>query len=91
MTAPTLVERIEAALRAAPDQRMRYYDLARVLWPARSLAWQHATKGGPPGCYMALSAGIRRGEFGMRFFDDRGQRVHGSGRIITLGARAGRS
>lgn len=55
----TLVERIDATLAGQP---MAYSALAERLWPdARSHRYQ--VNGGPPGCYMALSAALRRGGF----------------------------
>lgn len=56
----TLLERMDAALADGP---LTYGDLARRLWDSRSKAWRYAVQGGPPGCYMALSSGIRRGKF----------------------------
>jgi hypothetical protein len=55
----TLPDRIDKAL---DGKKMNYADLARHLYP-EGKAWRCATKGGPPGCYMALSAGLRRGGF----------------------------
>ncbi len=55
----TLPERIDAALNGRP---MKYYDLARILYPD-GRSWQYQSNGGPPGCFMALSAGLRRGGF----------------------------
>jgi hypothetical protein len=57
--APSLIERIDAALADGP---ISYGDLARQLWPDGE-AWSYSRNGGPPGCYMALSSGIRRGGF----------------------------
>lgn len=58
-----LVERIDAALNGKP---MKYYDLACVLFPDPD-AWRKPTRGGPPGCYIALSAAIRRGNFAVTY------------------------
>ena len=57
---PTLVERIDAQL--AENGRMTFYDLAQVLYPERD-SHRYSSNGGPPGCYMSLSAAIRRGGF----------------------------
>lgn len=55
----TLLDRLDAALKGRP---MIYAVLARKLWPnARSHRYQ--VNGGPPGCYMALSAALRRGGY----------------------------
>lgn len=56
----TLLERMDAALLNGP---LTYGELARRLWDPRSKAWRYSSNGGPPGCYMALSSGIRRGRF----------------------------
>jgi hypothetical protein len=55
----TLPERIDEALNGKP---MAFYDLAIALYPDRK-SHRYQSNGGPPGCYMALSAGIRRGNF----------------------------
>lgn len=54
-----LDERIDAALAGGP---MSFYDLASVLYPDNK-SWRYQQNGGPPGCYMAPSAGIRRHNF----------------------------
>lgn len=41
---------------------MVYHDLAIILWPDRE-SHRYSSNGGPPGCYMALSAALRRGGF----------------------------
>lgn len=45
---------------------MEYHCLARLVFPEKDYprAWRYSQNGGPPGCYMALSAAIRRYEFG---------------------------
>lgn len=58
----TLLERMDAALADGP---LSYIELARRLWEPHSKAWGYSRNGGPPGCYMALSSGIRRGRFPM--------------------------
>jgi hypothetical protein len=54
-------DRIIAAINAAGG-RIQYYHLARAVFPESDYprAWGYPTKGGPPGCYMALSSAIRR-------------------------------
>lgn len=56
----TLPERIDDLLKK--EGRMSFYDLAMALYPDRK-SWRYQSNGGPPGCYMALSAGLRRGKF----------------------------
>ncbi len=58
----TLPERIDMILNG---KRMKYYDLARALYPDYR-SWQYQSNGGPPGCFMALSAGLSRGGFEVR-------------------------
>lgn len=55
----SLPDRIDEILNGRP---MKYYDLARRLYP-NGRSWQYQSNGGPPGCFMALSAGLRRGGF----------------------------
>ncbi len=55
----TLPERIDKILNG---KRMSYYDLARALYPGER-SWQYQSNGGPPGCFMSLSAGLKRGGF----------------------------
>lgn len=55
----TLAARIDATLNGKP---MSFYALAQALYPD-GRSWRYQANGGPPGCYMALSAGIRRGGF----------------------------
>lgn len=55
----TLPERIREAFVPDEDGYMRYPDLAWAVYPDdRSHRYQQ--NGGPPGCYMTLSAGLRR-------------------------------
>ena len=61
MSKQTLPERIDAAL-AKRGGRASFFDLAMDLYPDRQ-SWRYQSNGGPPGCYMALSAGLRRGGF----------------------------
>ena len=59
----SLAERIDAALAGGPKS---FYDLAVELYPDRD-SHRCSSNGGPPGCYMALSAAIRRGGFGEKW------------------------
>lgn len=68
-----LVERIEQALGGRP---MTYHELAVHLFPDRK-SWRRQSGGGPPGCYMALSAALRRGGY---YVERTGHR--GSTRIV---------
>jgi hypothetical protein len=54
-----LADRIDEALKGGP---MSFYDLAVKLYPSRD-SHRCSSNGGPPGCYMTLSAAIRRGGF----------------------------
>jgi len=54
-----LVDRIESVL---ADEPMSFYDLAHRLYPDGK-SWRYQANGGPPGCFMALSAAVRRGGF----------------------------
>lgn len=56
-----LADRIQEALVAAGGS-MSFYHLAVQLYPERK-SHRYQQNGGPPGCYMALSAGITRGGF----------------------------
>lgn len=56
-----LVDRIQDALVAAGGS-LEYHALAEALYPDKK-SWRYQQNGGPPGCYMSLSAGIRRGGF----------------------------
>jgi hypothetical protein len=73
MSKPTLPERIDAILDARPEGWMYYHDLATALWPGRS-SHNYRAGGGPPGCYMTLSAALRRGKFHWWFDDHSGHR-----------------
>lgn len=57
-----ILERIDAALAKGP---ISYAALAHAVFPDDQFprAWRYATGGGPPGCYMALSAALRRGGY----------------------------
>lgn len=51
--------RIDAALTAG---RITFYDLAMKLYPDPK-SWRYKVDGGPPGCFMLLSAALRRGGY----------------------------
>lgn len=69
----TLPERIDAAVEAAGGS-IAFEALANVLYPdPKSHVYQ--SNGGPPGCYMALSAGLRRGGFPVSYDRDNRRRV----------------
>jgi hypothetical protein len=57
----TLIERIDEAL-AEAGGRMTFSALAEKLYPDPK-SHRHQINGGPPGCYMALSAALRRGGY----------------------------
>ena len=73
-------DRISAAIKANGGQ-IKYYDLAQVVFPRDHYpqAYGSPTRGGPPGCYMALSRAIR--EHGFRI-DHREAVVHS---IVSMG------
>jgi hypothetical protein len=76
-------DRITDALKANGG-RMQYYHLARAVFPRDQYprAFSHPTKGGPPGCYMALSRAIDKHGFKLRFDPDPRSRVVHS--VISL-------
>lgn len=62
----TVADRIDAALKRHGGG-MPFYDLAIELYGDREKyprAFRYSSNGGPPGCYMALSAAIRRYGYG---------------------------
>jgi hypothetical protein len=65
-------DRIADAIKSAGG-RIQYYHLARAVFPEDQYprAWAYPTKGGPPGCYMALSSAIRRYGFSVDYHDAR--------------------
>lgn len=67
----TLVERIDDAL---AGQKLSYMELARRLY-TNDRAWRYSSNGGPPGCFMALSAGLRRGGFYIQYGRGPGERM----------------
>lgn len=56
-----IADRIAAAMKKAAG-RMPFKDLAWEVFPHADYprAWRGAAHGGPPGCYMVLSAALRR-------------------------------
>jgi hypothetical protein len=54
-----LAERIDAEL---AGRAMSFHDLALRLFPDPR-SWRYSSNGGPPGCFMTLSATLRRGGF----------------------------
>jgi hypothetical protein len=66
----TFAERADAILDAAPDGRLAFEKLAAEMYPDPK-SWRYQSNGGPPGCYMALSAGLRRGGFYVGPWPDR--------------------
>lgn len=76
-------QRIDAALAGGP---IRYHDLAVAVFPPdlHPRAWRYASHGGPPGCYMALSAAIRRYGF-QRWYDRRSGAEMVASRASTKG------
>ena len=61
-TKPKIGERIDEALNG---RSMSFFDLAMILYPDRK-SWRYQSNGGPPGCFMALSAALRRNGFEVR-------------------------
>lgn len=66
-------ERIAAALEAGITE---YYGVAHAVFPQERYprAWRCCSHGGPPGCFMALSAALRRGGY-VWFTDKYGNRI----------------
>lgn len=56
----SLPDRIDDLLRC--NGSMSFHDLAHALYPDDK-SWRYQANGGPPGCFMALSAALRRGNF----------------------------
>ena len=78
MSRLNLGARIEATL-IRNGGEMRFGDLAVELWPARK-SHSYRTEGGPPGCYMALSAGLKR--YGFSVTNGLDGKSFGSARIV---------
>lgn len=55
---PNMRDRIVSAFRDG-EHTLSFHELARRLYPDDK-SWRYQKNGGPPGCYMALSAAIRR-------------------------------
>lgn len=83
MAGKKLTDRIDDALRDVGS--MSFYDLAMLLYPDRK-SWRYQSNGGPPGCFMALSAALRRGGFSV---SSRGRLAGPGNRIVR--SRAGRA
>ena len=81
-------DRIADALKSSGG-KMQYYDLARVVFPESEYprAFGYPTKGGPPGCYMALSRAIEKHGFRIRF--DPGKRSGVVHSTVSLPLRTG--
>lgn len=82
-------DRILSALKSNGG-RMQYYYLAQAVFPRDQFprAWGYPTRGGPPGCYMALSRAIDRHGFRIDYPEGRGGVVHSMvsiGRAIAEG------
>jgi hypothetical protein len=82
-------DRIIAAIRANGGS-IGYYELARAVFPETEYprAFSYPTKGGPPGCYMALSSAIARHGFHMEQSSTRNAGVVHS--TVTMGRAARR-
>ena len=57
-----ILDRIDRALKGGP---LSYAALAREVFPRDRYprAFNYQSNGGPPGCYMALSAALRKGKY----------------------------
>ena len=53
----TIDDKIRAALKDGPMER---YDLAAMLWPLDSRAWNYSSNGGPPGWVLPLGKVVKR-------------------------------
>lgn len=56
-----IIERIRAAFEPG-EVKLKYHELAYRVFPPDQYprSWNYSSNGGPPGCYMALSAALRR-------------------------------
>lgn len=61
LTLSPLKQRIVDLLRAVPERRMSYYELATKLWPPNVFpkAWNYSSNGGPHGWAMPLGRALR--------------------------------
>lgn len=68
-------QRIDEALNGEP---LNYHSLAVRVFPEKDYprAFRYQSNGGPPGCYMALSAALRRYGFNRQYTDYRGNWVN---------------
>lgn len=85
-------DRIINAIRAAGGS-IGYYDLARRVFPEDRYprAFERPTRGGPPGCYMALSRALDRHGFSIRYSDMKGAGVVHSTIMMGSALRGGDS
>lgn len=69
-----IIDRIRDAF-GEDEFELSYHTLADRVFPKEQFprAWRYSSNGGPPGCYMALSAAIRRYKVPSRYdrFDQR--------------------
>lgn len=74
MAGPSIIERIRKAF-GANERQLAYFELALRVFPPEEYprAWRYRVKGGPPGCYMALTRAINR--MGLTVTHDGGQRT----------------
>jgi hypothetical protein len=74
--AEKILHRIRAAFRDG-EHELSYHELALRVFPGEQFprAWRYSSNGGPPGCYMALSAALTR--FSIHsYFDGKRRVVH---------------
>lgn len=64
MAKPKLTDRIATYL--AAHGPTKFYDLALALYPDNK-SHRYSSNGGPPGCMMALSRGVKRGGFHVEY------------------------
>lgn len=83
MTVKPIRERILSALESNGG-RMQYWHLAKAVFPQDQYprAWGSPNRGGPPGCYMALSRAIDRHGFRIDYPDGAGGVVHS---MVSIG------
>lgn len=82
---PHIKDRIATTIKANGG-KIGYYELARAVFPEAHYprAFARPTRGGPPGCYMALSRAINKYGFHLSYSDMRGSHVVHS--TITMGS-----
>lgn len=79
MATPKLKDRIAKVL-SDHGAAVSFQDLAWEVYKDSETAWRSASHGGPPGCYMTLSATIRRNRFS-DYRDRHGRRMIGWGKF----------